>query len=113
MSRPYTFPAMVFVPRLPLVSLEDRGRVAVLRVPARVEQFLHLARSAIVGEQRETQVAVVAFQQVAEISEPETQVCGAIEELFVRQPWLVQPRRAGEHLGVADRPRLALRIQTE
>src|SRR2546425_12689102 len=82
-------------------------RISILRIPTRVEQLLHLARAAVVREQRQAQLrfrgALVAFQQVPQVAEPETQVGVTIVQLLRREPGLVQPSRAGQHLSKPDR----------
>src|SRR2546430_10136476 len=86
-------------------------------LPICIEQLLHLARAAVVREQRQAQLrlrgSLVALQQVPQVAEPETQVRVTIVQLLRRKPGLVQPSRAGQHLSEADRPNLALRLGVE
>src|SRR5256885_12194014 len=80
------------------VALHERRRIAVLGIPARVEQLRHPARSAVVGEQRQVQPPAVALQQIVQVAEPEPQVGVALVQLARRETRLVQTRGAREHL---------------
>ena len=65
-------------------------RIAVLRIPPRVEQFLHLARTAVVGKQRQAQLrlgcALVALQQVSQVAEPEPEVRVPVAPVAANEP---------------------------
>src|SRR5438034_11654080 len=86
---------------LPPIAFHNVRRIAVLRIPPRVEQFLHLARTAVVGKQRQAQLrlgcALVALQQVSQVAEPEPEVRVPVVQLLHRKPGLVQPSGARQH----------------
>src|SRR5439155_915784 len=83
----------------------------------RVQPFLHLARTAVVSKQRQAQLrlrrALIALQQVAQVAEPEAEVRVSVVQLLHREPGLVQPSGARQHLGVPDSADLALRLRGE
>src|SRR2546430_16562242 len=78
---------------------------------------LHPAGPGVVREQREPQlgvgVSLVALQQIAQVAETEAQVGVTLVELGRGEARLVQARRAGQDLGVANRAHLAIRVALE
>src|SRR5690606_22928812 len=90
-------------------ALEDQVRVAVVRVAALAEHAVHGTGPAVVGQEREADVAVVLVDQVAEVAEAEAQVRVAVEEVLVGDAGLEPAGGGGHELGepagahVADR----------
>src|SRR3989449_8693616 len=80
------------------VALHERRRIAVLGIPARVEQLRHPARSAVVGEQRQVQPPAVALQQIVQVAEPQPQGGVALVQLARRGTRVLESRGAPEQL---------------
>src|SRR5438067_9890838 len=113
----YVFVLRLFSLAFPSISLHQGRSVAILRILTGVEQLLHPAGPTVVREQREPQlgvgVSLVPLQQVAQVPETEAQVGVTLEELGRGEARLVQARRAGQNLRVANRAHLALRVALE
>jgi membrane-bound lytic murein transglycosylase D len=81
---------------------QDRLVVTVGGCPTQTQELIHLRRSPIVGQQRQSQVALVGPQQVMEVAETDLQVGGRVVQLLQRDARLVEARRLELHLCEAD-----------